>query len=87
MASKLIELEDGILVEVEVAGDGVQQIAGGIAEKVEATLSKIKPLLLKTCQPIVAAAKDLREDVGLEQIEVEVGLSSVLCRGVHPLAS
>src|SRR5205085_12578070 len=75
MASKLIQLEDGTLVEVEVAGDEVRQISGGLAEKVDATMNKIKPVLLKTCQPIVAAVKDLREDVDLEQVEVEVGLS------------
>jgi hypothetical protein len=75
MASKLIKLEDGTLVEVEVVGDEVQQISGGLAEKVDATIDKMKPVLLKTCQPIVAALKDLREDVDLEQIEVEVGLS------------
>ena len=75
MASKLIKLDDGTLVEVEVGGDAVQQISGGLAEKVDATMNKIKPVLLKTCQPIVAAVKDLREDVDLEQVEVEVGLS------------
>ena len=75
MASRLIKLEDGTLVEVEVAGDEVQQISGGLAEKVDATINKIKPVLLKTCQPIVAAVKDLREDIDLEQVEVEVGLS------------
>ena len=75
MASKLIKLEDGTLVEVEVAGDEVQQISGGLAEQVDATIDKMKPVLLKTCQPIVGALKDLREDVDLEQIEVEVGLS------------
>lgn len=75
MASKLIKLEDGTLVQVEVTGNEVQQIAGGVAEKVDATFNKIKPVLLKTCQPIMSAVKDLREDVDLEQVEVEVGLS------------
>ena len=75
MASRLIQLEDGTLVEVEVPEDVVQQIAGSLADKVEVSIDKIKPILLKTCQPIVAAAKDLRKDVDLEQVEVEVGLS------------
>ena len=75
MAAKLIRLEDGSLVEIEVSGDEVQQISGSLADKVDATINKIKPILLKTCQPIVAAVKDLREDVDLEQVEVEVGLS------------
>lgn len=75
MASKLIQLTDGTLIEVETAGDEVQQISGGLAEKVNAAMSKIQPTLLKTCQPIVAAVKSLREDVDIEQVEVEVGLS------------
>ena len=75
MTSKLIKLQDGTLVEVEATGSEVQPIAGGVAKKVNATIDQIKPVLLKTCQPIVAAVKDLREDVNLEQVEVEVGLS------------
>lgn len=75
MANKLIKLEDGTLVEVEVAGDEVQQIAGGAAKKVDATLEKIRPVLLKICQPIATSVKNLREDVDLEQVEVEVALS------------
>ena len=34
LSSKLIKLQDGTLVEVEVTGDEVQQISGGLAEKV-----------------------------------------------------
>lgn len=43
MATKLIRLEDGTLVEVEVTGDEVQQISGSLADRVDATFSKIKP--------------------------------------------
>lgn len=75
MASKLIQLADGTLIEVEAAKEEMQQISGGLAEKVDAAMDKIKPVLLKTCQPIVAAVKNLREDVDIEQVEVEVGLS------------
>ncbi|MFN6518145.1 MAG: CU044_2847 family protein [Nostoc sp. CreGUA01] len=75
MASKLIELEDGILVEVEVPSDRVQPISGGFAEKVDATFDKIRPLLVKTCRPIVAAWKELNQDTNIEQAEVEIGLS------------
>jgi hypothetical protein len=75
MATKLIKLQDGTLVEVDVPGEEVQQISGSLADKVDATLSNIKPILLKTCQPIVAALKDLRDAVDLEQVEIELGLS------------
>lgn len=75
MASKLIRLEDGTLVEVEVTGNEVQQISGGVAEKVDAVMNNIKPTLLNACQPIVAAVKSLRKDVDIEHVEIEVGLS------------
>ena len=75
MATKLIRLQDGILVEVEAKEGEVQQVAGGFAEKVEATFSKIKPILLKTCQPVAEALKEVRNQIELEQVEVELGLS------------
>lgn len=75
MTSKLIQLEDGTLVEVEVRVDEVQQISGGFAENVQATMGKMKDALLKTCRPIAESVKDLSNKVELEQVEVEVGLS------------
>lgn len=53
MATKLIQLEDGTLVEIEVPPDQAQQISGGFADKVSTTFEKIKPVLLRTCRPIV----------------------------------
>jgi hypothetical protein len=73
MGSKLIKLEDGVLVEVVTSGDDIQQISGG--DKVNATFDKIKPILLKTCTPIVESVKVLREQTDVEQVEVEIGLS------------
>lgn len=75
MATKLIELEDGTLVEVEVQGEQVQQISGGFAEKVSSTFDKIQPLLVKTCRPIAAAWDELSKEMNIEQAEVEIGIS------------
>ena len=75
MATKLIELEDGTLVEVEALENQVQQISGGAAEKVSSQFQKIKPTLLRACQPIVETWKELNKEVVLEQAEVELGLS------------
>ncbi len=76
MATKLIELEDGTLVEVEVlGGEQVQQISGGFADKVSATFDRVKPLLVKTCRPIVAACQELNEEISIDEAEVELGLS------------
>jgi ASC-1-like (ASCH) protein len=73
MGSKLIKLGDGTLIEVVTAGDEVQQISGG--DKINATFDKIKPIVLKTCMPIVESVEELRDKVGVEQVEVEIGLS------------
>lgn len=75
MASKLIELEDGTLVEIEVPSDQAEHISGGVADKVDGTLDKIKPILINTCKPINAAWAELNKDMNIEQAEIELGLS------------
>ena len=75
MATKLIELQDGTLVEIEIPGDQAQQISGGFADRVEATFEKIKPLLLKTCKPIAATWKELNQEMTIDQAEIQLGLS------------
>ena len=74
MSTKLIELADGILVEAEVPENQVEQIAGGAADKVDATIDKIKPILLKACKPIVSVWDELNKDMHIEQAEIELGL-------------
>jgi hypothetical protein len=75
MASKLIELEDGTLVEIEVPENEARPISGGATEKLkDATLDKVKPILLKVCRPITEVWKELNQDMNVEQAEVEVGL-------------
>ncbi|NEQ99211.1 MAG: hypothetical protein F6K30_21250 [Cyanothece sp. SIO2G6] len=75
MATKLIELEDGTLVEAEVPDNQAQQISGGLADRVSTTFAKIKPLLIRTCKPIAEAWDELNQDMDIEQAEVEIGLS------------
>jgi hypothetical protein len=75
MSTKLIKLEDSTLVEVEVPESEAQQISGGLADKVDATFSKIKPVLLKVCQPVASAVREIRDEVDLEEVEIELGLS------------
>jgi len=75
MATKLIRLQDGMLVEVEVPADQVQQVSGGFADRVDATIDVIKPTLLKLCRPLADTWAELNQEVHLEQAEVEVNLS------------
>lgn len=75
MATKLIQLEDDILVEVEVPTDQVQPISGGFADRVSTTFDKIRPILIKTCRPIVAAWEEINKEMNVEQAEVEISFS------------
>jgi hypothetical protein len=75
MATRLIELEDKTLIEIEIPGDQVEPIAGGVANKVDSTLKKIKPVLVNACKPIIEAWHELNQEMHIEQAEVELGLS------------
>ena len=79
MATKLIQFEDGTLVEVKVPPDQVQPISGGAADHidatVDATLAKVKPLLLKICRPLKEVWDEVNQDMDVETAEVQVGLS------------
>jgi hypothetical protein len=74
MVTKLIELADGILVEAKVSENQVRQISGGAADKVDATIDKIEPILLKACKPVVSVWDELNKDMHIEQAEVELSL-------------
>ncbi|KAB8335218.1 CU044_2847 family protein [Brasilonema bromeliae] len=75
MATKLIELEDGTLVEVEVPEDQAKQISGSAADRVSTTFNKIKPILVNTCRPIADAWQELNQEMQIEQAEIEIGFS------------
>ncbi|MBN3938686.1 MAG: CU044_2847 family protein [Nostoc sp.] len=75
MSTKLIRLDDGTLVEVEVPEEQARQISGGFADKVDATFDKIRPILVKTCKPIAAAWKEINQEMNIDQAEVQIGLS------------
>ncbi len=75
MASKLIELEDGVLVEVEVPDDQARQISSRSADAVESSFAKVKPLLKKAVQPIAEIWGELNQEVQIEAAEVQINFS------------
>jgi Trypsin-co-occurring domain 1 len=75
MATKLVRLGDGILVEVEVPPDEAQEISGGTASTVDATLEQIRPIILAAAQPIMEAWGELAEGSRVDHVQVELGLS------------
>jgi len=74
MASKLIELEDGVLIEVEAEEDEAKQISSGAAA-VNSSFAKIKPILKKAVQPIAEIWQELDQDVAIESAEVQINFS------------
>ncbi len=75
MATRLIQLADGTLVEVEASSDDVQQISFKYADKVEETIERVKPILVRACEPVVGAWEELSKVTNVESAEVELGLS------------
>lgn len=76
MHYKLIELEDGTLIEVEASPTegGVKQAAHGPDLIRDVTIEKIRPLLLRVTKPLVEVWRELNKDVEVREAEVEIGL-------------
>jgi hypothetical protein len=75
MATTLIELADGTLVEAEVSDAEARPISGGAAGKVSTSLAAIEPLLIRICQPVANAWRAIGNDVDVESVQIELGLS------------
>ena len=75
MSTKLIQLQDGVFVEVEVPATQARQLSGSFADKVNANIDKIKPILTSVARPILATWNEINQNVLVEQAEVELGLS------------
>ena len=74
MATKLLKLADGVLLEIESLPNDVQLISSKQADRVQESLENIKPILIKACKPIISAWNELSQDMNIEQAEVELGL-------------
>lgn len=75
MATKLIQLQDGLLVEAEVPEDQAEPISGRAVDKVNATLDQIEPLLVRACKPITAAWQHLAEEAYIDYAQIALGVS------------
>lgn len=77
MATRLIELENGILVEAEVSEDEAEATATStnLIKGVKSAFAKVKPILISISRPIAEAWQEINKDMEIEQAEVEVGLN------------
>ena len=74
MASELIKLNDGTLVEIENSDSEIEQISGGVANSVSESIDIIAPLLKRAIAPIKNTFDELNRDMNIEKAEVEIGL-------------
>ncbi len=75
MATKLIQLQDGLLVQAEVPEDQAEPISGGAVDKVNATLGQIEPLLINTCRPITAAWRHISDEAHIDYAQIALGVN------------
>lgn len=74
MGTRLIELKDGLRVEVEAGDEGMEQVASGMEERLEGALEDAQALLMKAVSPVVAVWKEMNREVNVSQAEVELAL-------------
>ena len=74
MASELIKLNDGTLVEIENSDNDIEQISGGVANRVDENIDIIAPLLKRAIAPLKDTFNELNKDMTIEKAEVEIGI-------------
>lgn len=74
MDTGLIEMDDGVLVEVEL-DDAPRNISATQAARVSKDFEQIAPLLRKVCKPIASVWAELNRDLAVEEVEIALGLS------------
>ena len=76
MSKKLIEMENGLIMEVEIQDNKVSQISskGDVIKKVKSSMQRVEEMLVQSVKPIEHAYKTLNRDVCLEKAEIEIGI-------------
>jgi hypothetical protein len=84
MATQLIKMKDGTLVEVEQRGKQVREIS---SKKAQAVNHEIKdtliPIIKSAVEPIQAAWLELSADMAIEKAEIELGIGFELEGNVY----
>lgn len=75
MQTRLIRLNDGTLVEVEVSDRNSVPMAGNAKDQLDANMETIQPILVKACKPVLSAWNEMKKEIKIEKTEIELGLS------------
>jgi hypothetical protein len=75
MSTELIQLQDGLYVEVQAnPEDEPKQIVAGAAGMAEGAMAQARELLLKAVAPVASVWDELNQDLSIEQVEIDLGL-------------
>lgn len=74
-STKLIELSDEILVEVEVPVSEAKQLDSASANRVGKASSRIMPILAKVANSLRNAIEEIQRTLCVENAEVEINLN------------
>lgn len=75
VATKLIRLEDGILIEVQSREDELEAVSSATARRVDRSIDLIRPILVKATRSVVSAWAELEDEAAIEEAELELGVS------------
>ena len=75
MPTELIELQDGLLVEVAAnPDDHPRQVSANALSPVEGAIDQVHELLKKAVQPVASVWGELNRDLAIDQVEIELAL-------------
>lgn len=74
MATRLIELDDGLLVEVQADEDVPQRISSRNVDRVDKALDQVQGLLKKAVTPVAAVWGELNRDLTIDRVEINLSL-------------
>lgn len=75
MPSRLIQLQDGTLVEIEAGKPQPRELSGSTADRVKAHWDQINPILRNVIKGFSEVWDELNQDMEIEKAKVELGLS------------
>ena len=76
MSKKLIELENGLMMEVDIPKEEIEMISSGgdVIDRVSSSMGTIETILFQSVQPIINTYNTLSEDIIISSAEIEVGI-------------
>lgn len=75
MQKTRITLADGIEIEVQASEDERELIADAdIDERLGAAIDAVRPVLIKTCKPVIEVWKELNKEMSMDEATVQLGL-------------